>query len=409
MKRHRRYVLAAVIAVTFLINLIAWKSTAFCDFYLLHIYPTLGGLYARATGWIPFSVGEWMIVAGLIITAAAVLLGFAAVFFFLFYGKEVKQSRVASLWKFIYKYLSFYSWTLAGVFVVMTLNCFIPFHGSLLEEKYDINSSLMEENIVLKNLGNKQYTFAELTRLRNYVVMKTNQLALEVERDENGDIIYPDNMEELAVSSMQELAKEWPQLRGYYPKPKQIFMSGFLSQQSMKGYFFPFSMEANYNSLMHPVNRPATICHEFAHLKGFMFEDEANMIGFLACINSEDVTFRYSGYLSILNYVNNQFYDALGNDLEAYNTYLKISPLVKAENIFLEQETWEKVEQKAIIDTEVIGMVSDKFTETALVMNGVEDGMTSYSRVVGLLLKYYDGSEELIQTVPEEDFLVQSE
>ena len=34
---------------------------------------------------------------------------------------------------------------------------------------------------------------------------------------------------------------------------------------------------------------------------------------------------------------------------------------------------------------------SNQFTETTLVINGVSDGMKSYSRVVQLLLEYYDG------------------
>lgn len=49
------------------------------------------------------------------------------------------------------------------------------------------------------------------------------------------------------------------------------------------------------------------ICHEFAHLKGFMQEDEANLIGYLACINSDDAFFRYSGYMGVLNYVEKNF------------------------------------------------------------------------------------------------------
>ena len=45
-------------------------------------------------------------------------------------------------------------------------------------------------------------------------------------------------------------------------------------------------------------NIPHTICHELSHLKGFMREDEANFIGYLACIGSDSPDFRYSGYLT---------------------------------------------------------------------------------------------------------------
>ena len=62
-------------------------------------------------------------------------------------------------------------------------------------------------------------------------------------------------------------------------------------------------------------NIPHTICHELSHLRGFMREDEANFIGFLACIGSEDPEYRYSGYLSGWIYAGNAL---AGEDYEAY-------------------------------------------------------------------------------------------
>ena len=62
-------------------------------------------------------------------------------------------------------------------------------------------------------------------------------------------------------------------------------------------------------------NIPHTICHELSHLKGFMREDEANFIGYLACIGSDSPDFRYSGYLTGWVYAGNALAKA---DLEAY-------------------------------------------------------------------------------------------
>lgn len=311
--------------------------------------------------------------------------------------------------KFCKTYFTAYAWIFTGVLVVMTLNCFIPFHCSSLEEKYGMLSGLQADGSLLLDFQSKEYTLEELAGLRDYVVIKTNELSTMVNRDDAGNIIYPDNMEELAIDAMLNLSKDYKQLEGFYPTPKQFTFSGFFSQQKMKGYFFPFSMEINYNGIMHEINRPATICHEYAHLKGFMYEEEANMIGFLACVNSPDVTFQYSGYLSILNYVNNEFYEALNKNHSIYNSHVRISPLVKSENVFLEKETWVKVEEKAMIKTEVVDKVSDKLSETTLVLNGIEDGMLSYTRVVGLLLHYYDGSIEVQQMLAEPEYLVQVE
>ena len=44
--------------------------------------------------------------------------------------------------------------------------------------------------------------------------------------------------------------------------------------------------------------------------------------------------------------------------------------------------------------TEIVEEVSDTFTDTTLKLNGVSDGMVSYSRVVRLLLQYYNGADK---------------
>ena len=170
----------------------------------------------------------------------------------------------------------------------------------------------------------------------------------------------------------------------------------------MQGYFYPFSMEANYNQIMNIMNKPATMCHELAHLKGFIQEDEANLIGYLACIGSEDPFFQYSGYLSVLNYLDNDFYDAVNRDRDQYLARVRIHEQVRRDNEFLSEDAWETVEKKAVVSTETVDKISDEVVEVTLVLNGVEDGMLSYCRVVGLLLDYYSNQ-------PEEIYLAQTQ
>lgn len=90
-------------------------------------------------------------------------------------------------------------------------------------------------------------------------------------------------------------------------------------------------------------------------------------------------------------------YSAVGRDDALYASHPGISSQVSQDNVFLEKETWEEVEERAVIRTEIVDKVSDKFTETTMVFNGIEDGIRSYTRVVQLLLHYYDGSPELQQ------------
>ena len=88
-------------------------------------------------------------------------------------------------------------------------------------------------------------------------------------------------------NAMKGLANEYPQFKSWYPYPKPLIHPRLLSVQQLTGVYSPFTVEANYNSEIPAYNIPHTICHELSHLKGYMREDEANFIGYLACTGSE--------------------------------------------------------------------------------------------------------------------------
>lgn len=66
-----------------------------------------------------------------------------------------------------------------------------------------------------------------------------------------------------------------------------------------------------------------------------------------------------------------------------------ISEQVWKDNIFVSDEEWDRINGKALIDTEIIDAAADVFVDTNLKVNGVSDGKISYNRVVRLLLQYY--------------------
>ncbi|MBR4060839.1 MAG: DUF3810 domain-containing protein [Lachnospiraceae bacterium] len=356
----------AIGAVVILLNIIAWRSTAFCDAYIAGIFPIWVNTYGRITGMFPFSVGEIMLGLAVVLTALALCLWIEA------FWKGLR--------KFIKGFYLFYAWTFLIVCLIMTLNCFILYHATTFSETY------------FGQTDSSDYTLEELIQVRNMVVEECNALALTMERDADGNILYAGDMKEKAIQCMKELGETYDRLSGYYPRPKPLYTSDFFCQQYMCGYYFPFSMEANYNDVMYIMNLPSTLCHELAHLKGYIFEDEANFISFLACIQSDDPVFRYSGYLSVLYYLDNDFYKAVGKDKDVYYAQSAISKQVHDDNIFVTDEDWERINGKALIDTETVDAVSDTLVDVTLKVNGVQDGMLSYSRVVELLLLYYKQS-----------------
>ncbi len=197
------------------------------------------------------------------------------------------------------------------------------------------------------------------------------------------------SLQEEARAAVQNLSTEFPRLSGFQVRPKPMFFSWLMCQGYMQGYYFPFSMEANYNDLMEVMNKPFTMCHEISHTHGYLFEDEANLLGYLACVESDDPVFRYSGYLGILNYVNNDFYAAVSRD--EYESHVAVSDLVWTDAEFVSSDTWDQVEEASPLETETVHEAADTSLDVTLKANGVSSGKLSYTHVVGLLLMYYDG------------------
>lgn len=362
----------SILLISILLNILSWYSSSFSDWFVNNIFIFNMNIFSRITGIFPFSVGEIMIILGIMLLLTALI--------FLILLPFLKK-RLKKFYSIFYR---FFAWVIVCIIFVMTCNCFILYHTSTIEETY------MKETI------NKKYEFDKLLILYEYVANNLNELSSQMERDEHGSIIYNKDIIEEAKVSMKQLGNDYARLSGYYPDAKKILFSDFMSQTYTSGVYFPFSMEANYNTSMYIANLPAVACHEYAHLKGYIYEDEANFIGYLACINSDDAFFKYSGYLSVLYYIENAVYENIDliNDEELLNKLnnICINDIVYADDIFLTQDTWDEIEDNSLFDTETIDQVSDTFSDVSLKLNGVEDGQLSYSRVVNLLLKYYDNT-----------------
>jgi len=362
MRKKHVSIFLMIFIFTVVLNALSWVVPGFSNIYALRVFPIITGSFGRLTSIFPFSVGEIMIIAGLL---------WIAFFIISMFTKIRRVIFIATLR------------ILVIIFLVMTLNCFINYHTTPLSAGTD---------------PGREYTIEELSAYRDEVVNKCNELSLLVKRDENNEVIFADGtgddrdevIESKAREAVSELSSRYERLSGYYVTPKPLFFSGFVSQQHMQGYYFPFSMEANYNDVMHVLNKPFTMCHELAHTKSYIFEDEANFIGYLACVSSADIAFNYSGYLGILNYVNNAFYENVSKD--EYLSHVAISDQVKEDNVFLTKESWEEVEDNALFDTKTVKNAAETFVDTTLKVNGVGDGKASYNRVVELLLdEYYGG------------------
>jgi len=179
-----------------------------------------------------------------------------------------------------------------------------------------------------------------------------------------------------ARNTMKQLGKLEPSLAGYYPKPKPVYFSKSLSGLGIEGIFSPFTMEANYNNDITSFLIPYTICHELAHFKGYMKEDDAGFIAYLACRNSPSLAFQYSGIFHALTFSLNAL-KTEATVVEFNEVYQKLPEQVKVQLCYIKEQNMEN---------------ASSFTSIAKSVNNVylkanaQPGTKSYGLIVDLLI-----------------------
>ena len=275
--REMRLLLAGggLLIISAVLQVLARKTGWFGQWYAQWVYPWLSGTLACFFGLFPFSVGELLLYFLLI---SCVLYGFLS-------SGAVEKDSIRN------------AFLISLLFFIYTVNCGINYRRPF--------SDYLEYRA-------GRYSEKELEELLGWLTQRVNAVYTETGGQERRKV------QNEAVKAMEKLGEQYPQLAGYYPKPKPVLFSRLLSIQQLSGIYSLFTVEANYNAEMTPYNIPHTACHELSHLRGFMREDEANFIGFLACVGSENQEYRYSGYLMGWIYAGNALESV---DHEAYAGY----------------------------------------------------------------------------------------
>lgn len=350
--------------IMLLLNFISRCSRTFSDWYIQYIFPSLSGFASRITGIFPFSVGEVLICLAVIVGIPAIL-----AFPLLMIFRKTQRDVIVKI------YGVCIGWIMTWLLSVMTLHFFILYQCTPIGEQYYPDAP-------------EVYTAEEIRPVIETMIAETNALAEIVSRDENGCFVLTDDLQAGAKAAMQGLAEDFPQFAGYYPDAKPIHFSYVMSHQSILGIYYPFTMEANYNQDICPVNLPNTVCHEYTHLKGNILEDEANFLAFLACIRSDSPDFQYSGYIQAMEHMLVVAWEidpegTLAGQLSE-KAWMDLYEFVPA-------GYWDEEENQLpdVIPEEVVEEVADVVLDTSLKVNGVEDGDLSYGRMVDLVLDYY--------------------
>lgn len=345
-----------LLGIAFLLQILGRSSERFAYLYSTTVYRFLVSVLGRFMSVFPFSVVEIGLYL-LILSAAGGLI----------YAAGCMIRRRLTVWQGLGRIGAAAFFTASVLFLVFTLEGGINYYRTPFSKEAGFS---MDQS--------SQDQLAALCRL---LVREINEAADGIDSDEEGLLVLPENLTETARRTMYGLGDLYPWLDGYYPAPKPILISRILSVQKIQGIYSPFTIEANYNQEMPTVDIPVTICHELSHLRGYMREEEANFIAYLACSRSDDAAFRYSGAILAWIHCSNALYRDGGAGIYS-ELYAELCDAAKrdlaARSLF-----WKQFDGK-------VAEASNRVNDTYLKMNRQEAGTKSYGRMVDLLLALYE-------------------
>lgn len=339
-----------------LLQTAARTSPDFGEWYATAVYPLIVSSLGRLSGLFPFSVAELLLYLFILWCIASLIRTFL---------HRQTWRRLFSSGFFAMSLLAF----------LYTANCGVNYYRAPFSHYLGLTV--------------QESSSEELKQLCIYLTEKVNEAArrlpVQSEMPEHGGLSEPLSRSQITdlaqegPKAMAHLGETYPQLSGYYPQAKGLFLPRILSVQQLSGIYAPFTVEANFNSEMTPYNLPHTICHELSHLRGFMMEDEANFIGYLACIGWDLPEFQYSGYLMGWIYAGNAL---AKQDFPVYQSlYSQLDKSIQrdlAENTLF----WNRFEGK-------VAEAANQINDTYLKLNNQKDGVKSYGKMVDLMLAYY--------------------
>ena len=351
------YITAAVCGFAYILAMI---SRPFANFFNQNIASVFRFLLAKLTGFIPFSLAE-----SLLILCPLIMILIA-----LYVGKHRCQS-----------------WRTTGIAIVNIFAIFSIFISSFcltLGAGYRTDTLNKRLGIEIQDVSAE-----DLYNTAMYLTEMANKERESIRYGEDDFSIMPygiDEMNEKLLDAYDKFSEQYDVVDNFKSKLKPVVFSKVMSYTHITGVYSFFTGEANINIDFPDYTIPFTAAHELAHQRGIARENEANMIAFLVCINSDDAYIRYSAYLNMYEYVTNALYSA---DQTLYTKAANsLDYRIRAEEV-----AYGKFFRQYAHST--TSKISGAVNDTYLKSQGTE-GRVSYGMVVDLTVAYLK-SENKIQ------------
>lgn len=356
--RHERlpvwcFVCYGIAVLALLIYLVARISPAFADFFNQNISEIFRRTLAALTNFIPFSLGEALLLL--------LPVGFGLT---VWYAAKYRCDTWRSTWSFV---------GILMAVVCMLLSMFVftfatGYHGRTLDQKL--------------GLEQKEVSAEELYQTALILSEKIGEEYENMTYGADGFSVMPYTLTDMngkLLDAYDTFCAEHKFIDHYDTRLKPVMLSELMNYTHITGVYSYFTGEANIDIAFPDYTIPYTAAHELAHQRGIAREDEANMVAFLVCMESDDAYVRYCAYMNMYEYVANALYRA---DRDLYTKARSTLPAQVKGEMSAYSSFFAKYQHSAA------GSVSGAVNDTFLKFQGTE-GTASYGMVVDLTVAYY--------------------
>lgn len=364
-RRHRNLSLRKCLRSPWLWLLLLWPISfgliclcrqfpAVSDWYCRYPYRCFSIVWNTLTGWLPFSLAEFLLLA----VPLAVLLYLIGCIVSVI---RHKGQRLLSLLLAVLRPLSIG----ALVFFLFVTNCGLNYYCQ--DVTTQLNWTILEP------------TADQLYELCVYLADHASRCREHLPEQADGTLRtdWP-TIAQHARDAVNHLHQQYDFVPDGYQLPKSVLLSRGMSYLDITGVYFPWTFEANVNTDVPGYSMAFTACHELMHVRGFMHEEDANFLAYLACIGSSDDTLRYAGYITAFRYLDNYLYRTDKARYRECLTHLSDGIL---RDIDAAGRYWQQFETPL---AEVAAQVND----TYLKQNNQSAGIISYSYMARLVITH---------------------
>ena len=342
-------------AVSALLYLAFTKSAVFSDWFNANVSVWGRRLLSFLTVWLPFSLAELLLISLPILLAALVIVACRS------YSASWHDAGIYTA-----KLLSI----LCAILIVFVWNFAPGYYGATLDKKLGLERTKVSADELYKTA---RILSAEMSLLSKELVFP-NESASSVMPYSYGE------MNEKLMDAYDKYTQTHDFPDQFYSRVKPIMLSQPMTYTHITGVYTFFTGEANINVNFPDYTVPFTAAHELAHQRGVAREDEANMIAFLVCMESDDPYIRYSALLNVYEYVASALYSA---DPKLYASVYQTLPREVVQEEIAYSAFFEQYRENVAAD------ISEATNNAYLQSQGAPEGTRSYNMVVDLTVAYY--------------------